>query len=71
MSMGDLNLEVKINRSFPKDVEKSLGPVLALKCALKSCRAECTMGENHGSGPTHFSTPSDNGLYLVSHYLNV
>ncbi len=55
--------EVEIFRSFSK-VQKSLGPVPSLICALKSCRGECTMGEIHRTGPTHFSTSSDNGLYL-------
>ena len=56
-------LEVEI-QIFSKVVQKSLGPVSPLICTLKSCRAEYTMGKIHGTGPTRFSTSSDNGLYL-------
>ncbi len=48
-------------RSFPKATEKSLGPVSIIVMHTEELSRQIHMGEYtwHGSGPTHFSTPSE------------
>ncbi len=49
---------------FIKSSKNHLVQFSPLVCTLNAVMMNAQWGTIHGTGPTHFSTPSDNSLYL-------